>query len=93
MSNKELYTEFLKKAVEEKARLPEALALSLLIEHCIKQGSFKIYSEQNKDSYDKFDIIVIFNIDPYFGFYRYNDEDEQNEIIISTIDGLKNISI
>lgn len=87
-TNKQLYTSFLAGFIKDECKLPEAAALAKLIEHCIKEKTYKIYNVEDTENYNEYDIIVTFNFagDPRFGLYRYKFDD--HKLVVSTPKGL-----
>lgn len=84
--NQEKYNNFLVKATNEGSKLPDATALSELIEDSIRNKSYKV---QYCDNIETFDIVVNFYPDPIFGMYFEDDGDGESVIATSTSDGVK----
>lgn len=88
MSNRTFYSQSLARFKKEGCKYPDAAALAELVEHCIKEKSYKVYNRESDEQIDFFDVIVTFNFagDPTFGLLR--DNDGSPVITFSTPDGL-----
>lgn len=74
------------------ADLPEAAALSALVEFSVTKKNYIVYnylSEEEREPIGEYDIIVTFNVvgEPRFGFLRDNDGEPAQEF--STDSGVK----
>jgi len=94
MNNKELYQKFYNQHIKEGGKLPDASALSLLIEHCIRNKKYTIYYDIKRDKnhtplIDDYEVIVVFNFagDPTFGLLR--EDDLEDVIVMGTDKGLR----
>ena len=67
--------------------MAESAATTRLVEKCIREKDYVVYSHDIRDSLGEFDVICTFNFagDPLFGLYRYGDEDK---IVFGGPDGL-----
>ena len=77
MNNTQLYMHFFDEGTRDGAKDVDGYALSKLIEHSIRNKTYKMVQyDETDDELDMYDVIVVFNFagDPRFGFYRHNDE-------------------
>lgn len=93
MTNEELYKKYYDQHIKEGGKMPDASALALLIEHCIKEKSYYVFREVQRDKdnmplLNKYDVIVVFNFagDPTFGLYILDDSEDA--ILMSSDKGL-----
>lgn len=73
-----------------RANLPEAAALSALVEFSVTKKNYIVHnyrSEEEREPIGEYDVIVVFNVvgEPRFGLLRENDG--ESAIMVSTKDG------